>query len=125
MGSDPRGFLCFWSLVFLGTLFLFCVAGFAYTSILLRRNEAVHAYRKNLLNKMRGAIMADILEGKSFEWRFNEFERISYNKMANQFWKPLDSFYKNMSFVEHAKETTTATLEENPPEDETPSRYVH
>ena len=66
-----------------------CFLGILLGVILLIRNHFVYEYRKELLNKIseRNGYSAD------WEWRYDEFEKISYNEMVFKFWKPLTSFY--------------------------------
>lgn len=55
------------------------------------RNYAVYSYRKALINKIHHLNQANIMA--SWEWRYDEFDTISYYEMLLQFWRPLDSFY--------------------------------
>ncbi len=68
------------------------------------RNERVFRYREKIRRKIGIAIDEDFARGdwKHWEWRWAEFDRISYDQMVTQFWKPLDSFWKDKSFTEPA-----------------------
>ena len=66
---------------------------------MLVRNKSVFDYRKNLLEKISKAAKKDIKNGKDWTWRYRVLETVTYNEMMWKFWKSLDSFYSNKSFI--------------------------
>lgn len=70
-------------------------------TILFIRNLRVGKYRGKLIQDIHNAGMIDIENGTYMAaWRYEAFDSVSYNKMVLMFWKPLDSFYKDRSFLE-------------------------
>ncbi|MFB6518610.1 hypothetical protein [Streptomyces sp. NPDC056401] len=67
---------------------------------MVHRNNEVWFYRRELLHKIRRACNADILKNRESEWRFKAFESVDYDRMVDRFWKPLDSFYDDLSFTD-------------------------
>lgn len=85
-------------------LYLYTVLGILFmivTMILLDRNYKVANYRRDLIEKMYQASVNDI-DAKTyiFAWRQEIYHSVSYNDMLFKFWKPLDSFYPDKSFLE-------------------------
>lgn len=70
---------------------------------LQRRNERVYDFRTVLRDRVSRAAKQDIAAGRPWEWRHEEFGKISYNAMVFKFCKPLDSFWKDKSFLDPAK----------------------
>ena len=69
--------------------------------VLLARNNAVYGYRADLLAKVSRAARSDINQGRpGWEWRYDAFQAVDYNRMVWCFWRPLDSFYPDRSFVD-------------------------
>lgn len=64
------------------------------------RNDKVYNYRQRLLDRICEAAYRDAQKCKSHEWRFDMFRMVSYEEMVDKFWKPLDSFYPDKSFLE-------------------------
>lgn len=65
------------------------------------RNELVYAYRRDIINKVYEVSMADLALGKDPTWRVDAYDDgPSYGGMLSKFWKPLDSFYPDKSFLE-------------------------
>jgi hypothetical protein len=67
--------------------------------ILWVRNDQVYRYRTTLIVKVSEAAEKDALAGAEWMWRFNEFDRVGYQRMMWQFWRSLDSFYPDKSFA--------------------------
>ena len=69
--------------------------------IILHRNSVVFDYRQEILKRVYKAASADIKEGKfDWQWRYDAYSEVSYNEMVSKFWKKLDSFYPDKSFME-------------------------
>lgn len=68
--------------------------------IMLYRNDRVFAYRIKLVEQISSANQADIARRRAYDgWRYTKFNEVSYEAMLYQFWKPLDSFYPDKSFL--------------------------
>jgi len=80
-------------------ILLFVVAT-AFCAVMLIRNEKTYRYRIRLLDEIHRASIRDIDLGRKWAWRYDYLNSVSYKEMANKFWKPLDSFYKDKSFIE-------------------------
>lgn len=78
-----------WFLILVGIFNLF----------LMYRNRQVFDYRMELLDKVSKMADKDIAAGREFRWRYEYLGTVEYNTMVMQFWKPLDSFYPNKSFI--------------------------
>ncbi len=63
------------------------------------RNYLVYKYRTQLIDQLCGAGNEDIKFGRDPSWREKEFNKVSYCGMVYEFWKPLDSFYPDKSFL--------------------------
>ena len=69
------------------------------------RNLQVFSYRVNLIHNISKASMAEINKGLPYSnWRFQEFDTVSYNKQVLMFWKSLDSFYENMGLFQEIQQ---------------------
>lgn len=75
-------------------------AGMAFCLFMIHRNYEVHRYSRNLLGLIDRASEQDIARHREFKWRFKAFDSVSYDEMVMKFWKPLDSFYADMSFTD-------------------------
>lgn len=58
---------------------------------MLIRNQMVKNYRLKLIDK--------IFSFKDYKWRNEIYDSVSYDKMMIQFWRRLDSFYPDKSFL--------------------------
>jgi hypothetical protein len=67
------------------------------------RNDYVLAFRHKLIKQISAAAKADIEAGRDWEWRYEIYETVSYDQMVYKFWKPLESFYQDRSFIELPK----------------------
>jgi hypothetical protein len=85
--------------IFLG-VYVFIVVGIL---LMLFRNQKVCNYRKKLMdeffyNSNLELEKSDNLEKwrKDFDSKLKILESVTYDEMVWKFWKPLDSFYKNI-----------------------------
>jgi len=56
------------------------------------RNQKVYNYRTKLLNSVSSKIREDLGSNNGL-WRYDEFEKITYDEMVWKFWIPVDKFY--------------------------------
>jgi hypothetical protein len=57
-------------------------------------------YRNNKVFKLRQGIIEKIYDHIDYEWRVEEFHKVSYNKMVLSFRRIRpESFYKDVSFI--------------------------
>ena len=75
--------------VLIGLYALACAVGVS----MMRRNNLVCEYRKDLVNRAYQAGLLDIAAGGDGLWRYARFERVTYEQMLYQFWRPFSSFY--------------------------------
>lgn len=69
------------------------------------RNNAVYRYRINLICQIQRRCYEDVDRGYyDWHWRFEAFDSIGYNEMVFKFWRPLESFYPDKSFIKEAKD---------------------
>lgn len=68
--------------------------------VLMVRNARVFRYRNRIIDRYHKAWKKDIRAGRDGLWRCRVYDSVSYNEMVLKFWKPLDSFYKDKSFLE-------------------------
>jgi hypothetical protein len=62
---------------------------------LLHRIGLVHAESLRVLDLIHDAASQDIGEGiYAFEWRYEEFDKVSFSRMLYASWKPVDSWFK-------------------------------
>lgn len=64
------------------------------------RNYQVLRYRLTCLNALHHKASGEAGVGEDWAWRYQAFEQVSYDTMLLTFWKPLDEFYKDKSFME-------------------------
>lgn len=68
---------------------------------ILVRNEMVYRYSMTAIEKIHTLNIRDIENGKyDVDWRYDILNKVTYHEMVLKFWKPLDSFYKDKSFLE-------------------------
>jgi hypothetical protein len=77
---------------------LFVAQGFCL--LLMDRNQKVHKYRRSLLRKISDAGDVDIENNRPWEWRHDIYDTITYDEMLYKFWRRLDSFYPDRSFLD-------------------------
>lgn len=68
----------------------FFIITIIFSLYMIRRIAGVGEYRKQLLNKISAACRNDIKGERAWEWRYDEFRKVSYDEMLLKFWKPLD-----------------------------------
>lgn len=60
----------------------------------LLRNHKVYKYRMDLLGRISAKAKEDIDNQRyDFQWRFDELNKISYEKMLYTIWVPVNKFY--------------------------------
>ena len=79
---------------------LFVLLLIEYSIIQAKRNQAVYEYRRNLILELDMLYKADVALGGNWRWRYNVFHSVEYSDMMLKFWKPLDSFYPDKSFLD-------------------------
>lgn len=79
---------------------IYVLMGMIWCIYMLYRNNKVADYRHYLLEQIRVAGKLDIANGRNWQWRYDEYETVSYNEMMWRFWKPIDSFYPNHDFID-------------------------
>lgn len=67
------------------------------------RNTSVYNYRIRLNEKVSDRARADIRQNRDWRWRYEMLNEVSYDEMMFKFWRPLDSFYPDKSFIEEGK----------------------
>jgi hypothetical protein len=77
-------------------LLALCITGQIACVTYLFRNGKVGKERVRVIDAISELAKEDIREGREFKWRYDEFNSISYLYMLLIFFKPVDSFYKNM-----------------------------
>ncbi len=65
----------------------------------IRRNERVYAYRQRLNTKVYYASIVDRFRDKDPAWRRKVYHSVSYHCMVTRFWRKLDDFYPDKTFV--------------------------
>jgi hypothetical protein len=81
-----------------------------WTLWMMYRNECVHRYRMELLDDIQAELEDDLdwrsgsLErlagaGQRLDDTYAAFNSVSYNTMVLQFWRPLNTFYKDEWFA--------------------------
>jgi hypothetical protein len=87
-------------LIIYTSLIAVCLMGIAYCQMIIWRNERVYLYRRRLIDRIYKLSQADIASGKDHDyWRWDVYETVSYDAMLYQFWRPLDSFYRDKTFL--------------------------
>jgi hypothetical protein len=82
-------------------LLIACIVGIAAGVGMLYRNLCVYHYRLDILDQVSALTLADMQLGQDWEWRYEMFNTDpSYEAMLLQFWRPLDSFYKDSPMLE-------------------------
>jgi hypothetical protein len=91
----------------------FLILLLSWSVYIINRNRQVAEYRHRLLNQISNKINEDRKKiwkaylknpkkglGKyEWKWRYDAYEKVTYDEMYWKFWKPLDSFYKDLSFI--------------------------
>ena len=58
------------------------------------RNYLVFRYRNEFVIKIAMKSREDAENNLSWRWRFDEYDKISYQEMLFKFWRRIDSFYE-------------------------------
>lgn len=66
---------------------------------MFRRLNRISKFRLELINKIRLQSQRDIQVDKNWTWRYDKLHKVSFTEMANKFWKPINSFYSDYSFI--------------------------
>ena len=67
--------------------------------VLWRRNQGVSEYRHGLLDRIHELASREASSGREWKWRYDAYNEITYMKQWREFWRPLDSFYDDRSFL--------------------------
>ena len=78
-------------LIIAGIGFGICVLGMLFCLYMLYRNDRVFEYRT--------ALAEQVFSFVDYKWRQEVLNSVSYGDMTKKFWKPLDSFYPDKSFI--------------------------
>lgn len=82
-------------MVILIVIFATSLLGVLWAAILLVRNNMVFNYRKELISSL--------FEFDDWQWRRDVFMSVGYQEMVFKFWRRLDSFYPDKSFINERK----------------------
>lgn len=74
---------------------LLCAVGI----FMLFRNNRVYHARRRLLESIHEAVGRDIEERSAYKWRYDEFDKVSYDRMVRSWRKP-ESMYDNLDFAD-------------------------
>jgi hypothetical protein len=75
---------------------------------LMWRNKSVYEERKKALGIVHDLAVKDIHSNNlNWEWRFRLFDRISYDKMLYEFWRPVKSYFNGAPELLDSKELIT------------------
>lgn len=86
--------------VLTGLLTVMCVLLMAVGVILWVRNGRVYRARTDLLARISKAAEVDISNGHSWQWRYREYDSVSYERMVLHFWRDPLSLYDDLSFAD-------------------------
>jgi hypothetical protein len=73
--------------------------GIIFSIYMIWRNEKVSNYRHDVIEKMFKAAEEDVIAGRDWLWRHEIYMQVPYSDMLYKFWKPLDSFWMDKSFM--------------------------
>jgi hypothetical protein len=71
----------------------------AWFLISVIRTELVARYRKRLIEIVGALAREDAKNGRDGSWRWKMMDTVTFDDMCRKFWKPLDSFYPDKSFI--------------------------
>ena len=77
-------------------IFVILIVGVGVVAgLVMWRNCAVYAFRTDLIEEIHHCNSEEISQGRSgYDWRWRDFDVVSYDRMMVQFWRPLRSFYR-------------------------------
>jgi len=78
-----------------------CIACVTY----YRRSDTVLKERHRVVDIIHKLSEEDIKNDMEWEWRYKEFESIKYTDMLLPFWRPVESFYKDMKCIQKIGDT--------------------
>lgn len=81
-------------------IFVFGLIGMAFTEYMRRRNEKIYAFRMELARMVFVCEVHDSERGLGCQWRWDALHAVSYEAMMRQFWRRLESFYRDRSFLD-------------------------
>lgn len=93
--------------IFIDIWFVIAILSLVWCVIELIRNNRVFKYRITILDRVSVAAKSDLKKDRDYTWRYDAFIVVNYEKMVFKFWKPLDSFYKDFSFLDPAAKGPT------------------
>jgi len=73
---------------------IICGVGWLY------RNIKVYKEQIRVLHIVEKLAQRDIEYGRVWGWRYDDYYKVSYDKMCIQFWKPVGSFYSHLKWLE-------------------------
>jgi len=74
--------------------------GILFASISLARNDRVYKEKMRVLDLVHNLSLEDIRSGRDYQWRYDDFERVSYDMMILMWWRPVKSFYRGKKCIE-------------------------
>lgn len=80
-------------------LLTFAAAILIFCAICAVRNMMVHTERIEVLTRLGRLADEDIVNEREWRWRYDAFNKISYDEMVFKIWKPISSFYKDADFL--------------------------
>lgn len=83
-----------------GILIAISVAVILFCVFMMHRNNKVYRYRQAILGMVSHCASEDIQSGRPWEWRYQVLYSATYDEMMSKFWRKLDSFYPDKSFIE-------------------------
>ena len=91
-------------------IFLIIFIGFSTISLFsyfcfLYRNHEVCKERRRIIDKISYLAKIDIIGRRNWEWRYKEYNKISYEEMVYKFWIPVKDFYKNHKCISSIDKT--------------------
>ena len=80
---------------------VFGFIGILVCEYMLHKNNKVRDFRVQLIREISDAAQADIDAGRERKWRYEEFDKVSYNEMMSlrNIFKSPESFYPDRSFT--------------------------
>jgi len=76
------------------------ILGFTIIALFWKRCNKVYLYRKEIIDRIYTCSDRDIEMNRNWEWRYDVYHEVSLDNMIFRFWKRLDSFYPDKSFLE-------------------------
>lgn len=83
----------FYLILLLDAISLICLGA-------LIKNELVYSARNKILDSISMKAQEDIAQGKRWQWRYEEYRKVTYTQMMYQFWVRPEALYKDKSFYQ-------------------------